>query len=64
MTEDIDLCVNCYERTYRRVLAPGFPGRISPDRPHVLKRPLPIWREANEVGVDEQLRRRVQRKDS
>ena len=24
MTVDVDLIVNCYERTYRRVLAPGF----------------------------------------
>jgi hypothetical protein len=31
---DVDLCVNCYERTYRRVLAPGFFPARADDHMH------------------------------
>ena len=28
----VDLCVNCYERTYRTVLAPGFFARVAAEQ--------------------------------
>jgi hypothetical protein len=31
---DVDLCVNCYERTYREVLAPGFFATLVADHAH------------------------------
>jgi hypothetical protein len=34
----VDLCVNCYERTYRDVLAPGFFPALLADQPHPFER--------------------------
>jgi hypothetical protein len=31
---DVDLCVNCYERTYRQVLSPGFMPRLASEHDH------------------------------
>jgi hypothetical protein len=35
---DVDLCVNCYERTYRRVLAPGFFPALAAEQRHAFAR--------------------------
>jgi hypothetical protein len=36
--EAVDLCVNCYERTYREVLAPGFFPRLVADQARTFER--------------------------
>jgi hypothetical protein len=34
----VDLCVNCYERTYREVLSPGFFERVAREHAHPFER--------------------------
>ncbi len=58
---DVDLCVNCYERTYRQVLTPGFfPGLIAEHRHGFARRTAIINNVADRAhaeGLAEGLRR-------
>lgn len=54
---DVDLCVNCYERTYRRVLAPGFFRTLAEDHARPFTRRTAIINNVDD-RADAELRAR------
>jgi len=59
---DVDLCVNCYERTYRAVLAPGFLQTVAEDHVHRFARRTVIVNNVEDRQEAEALAR--QRRES
>jgi hypothetical protein len=55
---DVDLCVNCYERTYRDVLAPGFFAALAENHAHRFARRTAI---VNNVDDRADAERRIAR---
>jgi hypothetical protein len=52
---DVDLCVNCYERTYREVLAPGFFATLAADHAHRFARRTALVNNVVDRAAVEQL---------
>lgn len=50
---DVDLCVNCYERTYRDVLAPGFFAALAETHAHRFARRTAIVNNVDDRAVAE-----------
>jgi hypothetical protein len=52
---DVDLCVNCYERTYREVLAPGFFAKLAADHARRFTRRTALVNNVLDRGAVERL---------
>jgi hypothetical protein len=57
---DVDLCVNCYERTYRRVLAAGFFATLAADHGDLFVRRTAIINNVNDRSDAERRARGLQ----
>jgi hypothetical protein len=56
----VDLCVNCYERTYRDVLSPGWFPRLAAEHAHPFERRTAIINNVADRGDAEQRALRLQ----
>ena len=55
----VDLCVTCYERTYREVLAPGYFPRVGSDQAHAFARRTAIINNVRDRADAEERARHV-----
>jgi hypothetical protein len=60
---DVDLCVNCYERTYRNVLSPGFFAALAGEHERRFTRRTVIVNNVEDRAGVETLARRLQAED-